>query len=622
MSTRQQEVRNLNTKKLKPGILALFLLIAVGDVLTTSDVGPTIMGDTIDDWQYNGDQVSLTEYDYVFHIPGHAVFSFVAGVPFISPGVGLFPTSILIVPYLLFQQSIMDAQESMYAQAQRSGTGDLGYATGGAKDIKNFRDNIDNGYLPSPTDITHQGLYFQYYLDRGQSQECEQLFCPSYSQAVSADPLTGEREEFMTVGLNSNMAADEFERKNLNIVLVLDISGSMGRGFNSYYYDRFGNKQEVNNTGTSKMTVAAESLATLTDHLRDGDRLGVVLFNSGSYKAKPIRLTENTDMDAIKSHMLELRAGGGTNMDTGMQMATDMMQGYADSGQEAYENRIVFLTDAMPNIGRTSESGLLGMTESNAEQNIHTTFVGIGVDFNTELVQSITSIKGANYFSVHSSDQFRERMDENFKYMVTPLVFNLNLTLESPGYTIDKVYGSTAADESTGRVMRVNTLFPSPTRDDETRGGVVLLRLNHTGISRDLDLTVAYEDRTGQQHESSRSISFGDHDPEYFDHDGIRKAILLTRYVDLMKNWVIYEQGQYAEPVSEEAYEQSMEPGIEPAVEDGLNQWEQQSTPLTVSNTYEPKISSFKAHYESEMGVLGDDSLSQEADLMESLLAQ
>jgi hypothetical protein len=33
------------------------------------------------------------------------------------------------------------------------------------------------------------------------------------------------------------MKASDFARKRLNLVLVLDVSGSMGEAFNAYYYD-------------------------------------------------------------------------------------------------------------------------------------------------------------------------------------------------------------------------------------------------------------------------------------------------------------------------------------------------------------------------------------------------
>ena len=93
--------------------------------------------------------------------------------------------------------------------------------------------------------------------------------------------------------------------------------------------------------------------------------------------------------------------------------------------------------------------------------------------------------------------EFRERMDDEFEYMVTPLVFDLQLRLEAQGWEIEKVYGSPEANEATGELMKVNTLFPSKTEGGETRGGIVLLKLNKTSGEGDLVLKVSYEDRNG-----------------------------------------------------------------------------------------------------------------------------
>jgi Ca-activated chloride channel family protein len=113
----------------------------------------------------------------------------------------------------------------------------LGFATGGAKNIAAFRRNIEEGYVPLPQSLAYEGLFYNYYFDTGQSAACESLFCPSYATAVSADPLGEETERYFTVGLNSNLTTESFERKQLNVVIVLDISGSMGAQFDQYYYD-------------------------------------------------------------------------------------------------------------------------------------------------------------------------------------------------------------------------------------------------------------------------------------------------------------------------------------------------------------------------------------------------
>jgi Ca-activated chloride channel homolog len=61
-------------------------------------------------------------------------------------------------------------------------------------------------------------------------------------------------------------------------------------------------------------------------------------------------------------------------------------------------------------------------------------------------VESVTKIKGANYYSVHSADEFTKRMDDEFDFMVTPLVLDLRLKLDAQGCEIEKIYGSPEAD--------------------------------------------------------------------------------------------------------------------------------------------------------------------------------
>ena len=56
----------------------------------------------------------------------------------------------------------------------------IGFSTGGAKDINSFRENIKNGYFPISTDITYNGLFYNYVFDTGAKEESKELFSPSY----------------------------------------------------------------------------------------------------------------------------------------------------------------------------------------------------------------------------------------------------------------------------------------------------------------------------------------------------------------------------------------------------------------------------------------------------------
>ena len=82
------------------------------------------------------------------------------------------------------------------------------------------------------------------------------------------------------------------------------------------------------------------------------------------------------------------------------------------------KNRIIIITDAMPNYGDFDEDSLMGLVKNNATSGIYTTFIGVGVDFNTKLIETITDVKGANYYSVHNSKEFAERVDEGFVWFI------------------------------------------------------------------------------------------------------------------------------------------------------------------------------------------------------------
>jgi Ca-activated chloride channel family protein len=502
-------------------------------------------------------------------------------------------------------------------------SGTIGLSAGGAKDIGNFRENIRNNYLPLPTDVTYEGLFYDYFFDTGATAPATKLFSPSYSYAVTRDPLSHQTEYYLSVGLNSGLKQSDFQRKKLNLVIVLDTSGSMGEYFNQYYYD--GSGQQVDAYAgeglnrPKKMDSAKASVVTILNQLDPGDRFAVVTFNSNAFLTKPMALAGNTNMNDVKNRIMDLNAGGSTNLTDGLDMAAGQFRNLREVSSYDYENRIIVLTDAEPNTGDFSLSGISSRMQTNAAGRIYTTFIGIGVDFNSQLVEGITKVKGANYYSVHSPAEFRQRMNDEFDYMVTPLVFNLQLNFESSGWRIDKVFGSPEANQSTGELMRINTMFPSKTEGGQTKGGLVLLKLRKTSSNPNepVYLRVSYEDRSGRVDGSSQQIVLESTQPEYFDNTGIRKGVLLTRYASLLQNWMI-DQRQYA------AYSRPWDPTIRedtgiiiPVV--NVSQWERQSLPLMVSEPYKRIFRDFSQYFSGEMAAIGDYSLDQELGILNTL---
>ena len=476
--------------------------------------------------------------------------------------------------------------------------------------------------------ITYEGQFYQHYFDTGLRGECKELFCPSYSSAKRTNYFTDDVEYFLSVGLNSGIKEGDFKRKKLNLVVVLDISGSMRSRFNSYYYDNLGNKIENQERDEkSKMAIANESIVAMLSHLKDDDRAGVVLFDHSAYKAKSLRLVGKTDKVAIREHILALKARGGTNWSAGYKEGLKLFDEVKNS--EKYENRIIFLTDAMPNSGELNKNKLFGMAKEATSKGIHTTFVGVGVDFNNDLVEHVSKTKGANYFSVHSSKEFAKLLDKEFDYMVTPLVYDLELKLDAPIYTIEAVYGSPDAKLATGNLMKVNTLFPSHNDGKATKGGVVLVKLQQHGMvaqSADVYLDVSYKDVNGKQYHNRQKVNFRPHN-YYFENSGIRKAVLLSDYVSIMKNWLMDARAgcndsfqSYAnQPISKIKEKCMLYPPENPYY-GNVKTWERKSCKLEVSQGYRKLFSIFRKHYRKEMKALKDESLNYELKILNQLI--
>jgi len=498
----------------------------------------------------------------------------------------------------------------------------LGFSVGGAKDADNFYENIKQGYLPKIEAMTYEGVFYDHSFQSAKQEPCETLFCPSYSTAVSKNPFTDEKEYYLSVGLDSNIKESDFKRKKLNIVVVLDISGSMSSPFNQYYYDK--NRRIENSDKRIKMDLANEAIVSMSEHLTDDDTLGVVLFDNQAYNAKPLRPIKDTNMDAIKKHILTLKPRGGTNWSAGYKAGVALFE-TLESGlkdPKLYENRIIFLTDAMPNRGELNQNGLFSIAKNASSQNIHTTFIGVGVDFNNDLVEAVSKTKGANYYAIHSSKEFKKRLDEEFDYMVTPLVFDLNLKLDSNAYTIIAVYGSPEANLATGELMRVNTLFPSPTNEEGARGGVILLKLKKRYPSNDnLTLSVRYHDREGKAYTSTKTAAFKE--GLYHDNSATQKAILLSSYVDLMKNFSLdMRKGCNDKMTYPPFISLKRTCGIYPPDRDiylSIKTWERKSCPLLVSEGYKKIFALFSTHFKKQMKEIGDKSLSKELELLQTL---
>ena len=549
----------------------------------------------VDDWTSMDNDETVSPPDYVCESCGRYVDAFELRDP--------------VEDDRILENQVMESASQAPASANAASQETVGLAAGGAKDVANFRENFANGYTPQPEAISDEGLFYDYHFETGTRTESDALFAPRYATAVTDHPLSGETERYLSVGLDSTLSVDEFERPRLDLVAVLDVSGSMDSSFDAYYYDEHGHKREAEDGAATKLDAATQSLCALTEQLHDEDRLGVVLYNHRAHVAKPLRDVGTTDMPAIRRHIREIAAGGSTNLEDGFEAAVDMLVD-GESGPNV-ERRVVFMTDMMPNTGATGENELTQLFAEAAVEGVHTTFIGMGLDANAELVDTLSDIRGANHYFIHSATEFERRLGEEFDYMVTPLVYDLNLDLDADGYEIEAVHGSPSADAATDRLMHVGTLFPSAKQDGEARGGVILVRLKQMRSNADLDLIASWMERDGGEYTERVTVDVPNESGAYA-HNGVRKAVALARHARELRTWAadVHDRADNTTGVDDWL------------LTDHRGEHERTSVPLVVPERYAERFDQLRRYLTDEMDIVGDETMEQEVELLERLCQQ
>ena len=108
----------------------------------------------------------------------------------------------------------------------------------GARDTVSFKAvmeqkaNRGSSKKPSSDSITYEGLYSEHTFHTGREEQ-KIVSCEPRSR-ISPDPFSKKNEYYMSLFINSKYDGEGIvKRPPLNLVICLDISGSMGSPFRS-----------------------------------------------------------------------------------------------------------------------------------------------------------------------------------------------------------------------------------------------------------------------------------------------------------------------------------------------------------------------------------------------------
>jgi Ca-activated chloride channel homolog len=328
-------------------------------------------------------------------------------------------------------------------------TGSMRVRQGGAQDIKHFRNvaMADSG-LPLPEALTVEGLMGEHDLTLPSSAKCAQLFCVVAESMPALLPLRADDRMFVGLGFTSNLDAATWKREPLNLVAVVDKSGSMSG---------------------EPLELVRRSLLQILSQMGDGDRMSIVLYGDRSHVyLQPTNVTGHREQ--IAEMIRGIASAGSTNMEAGLRVGYDTA--FADAPGFKGNTRMMLFTDEQPNVGATDAASFIGMAREASQRGIGLTTIGVGVQFGDALATKVSSTRGGNLFFIADRDEVEKVFAKQLDTMTSEVAHDLVLTLKPvPGYRISGVFGVPAdvmEETAEGTInVRVPTVFLS-----ENGGGI------------------------------------------------------------------------------------------------------------------------------------------------------
>ncbi len=164
------------------------------------------------------------------------------------------------------------------------------------------------------------------------------------------------------------------ERSEINVALVIDRSGSMEG---------------------QPMIDAKQAAQNFIERLANGDTVAVVSFSDNVRVDFPSSVVTANNRQAIRRSIDTMYADGGTNISGGFEAGVREIQ---RSSNEQRIDRIILLTDGMPNYGMTSTPQLSDLVRRHQREGMTLTAIGFGLHYNEDLMAAMADAGAGNYY--------------------------------------------------------------------------------------------------------------------------------------------------------------------------------------------------------------------------------
>jgi len=214
------------------------------------------------------------------------------------------------------------------------------------------------------------------------------------------------QEVVIKIDLSAIADHKKSKRTPLNLAVVLDRSGSM--------------------TG-AKIEKAKQAAMQLVDRLRPDDVFSFVIFSDEAQVIVPARRVE--DKDALKEKIEGIEAEGSTALYAGVKMGAEQVEEYLSNKRI---NRIILLSDGIANVGPSSPRDIRHLGSQLAERGMSVTTIGVGEDYNEDVMASLAEASDANYYYVKDTEKLPEIFNKELGEMVNVIVRDVRIEITCP----------------------------------------------------------------------------------------------------------------------------------------------------------------------------------------------
>ncbi|MEW6267075.1 MAG: VWA domain-containing protein [Thermodesulfobacteriota bacterium] len=266
---------------------------------------------------------------------------------------------------------------------------------------------------------------------------------------------------------------------NVDLVIVLDRSGSMEG---------------------QKITYAKRAVLDLIDNLSAADRLAIVSYSSDVRRHSFLLPADATNKSLLRSTVGEIRAGGSTNLGGGLQEGLNILTASPRNGRLG---KIILISDGLANQGVTDPGALGRMAALAIAKEFSVSTVGVGSDFNEQLMSHLADRGQGNYYYLDNPSAFAEVFQKEFSQakaaaataleIRVPLANGVTL-VNASGYPVELKSGEAVfypGDLRSGASRQLHLTFNVPTGSE---GTIEIKGLSLSYLHQDRKYTVALND--------------------------------------------------------------------------------------------------------------------------------